>query len=138
MAGDIKWYKYTTDDGASDFAMRGDVTNHDAFSNTAWASGDSPYLLPRNLEPRTVVLAYQASGAAGQGTGLVVRRVAISTKAAYDAIAIGDTKSLPEYQAVAGVGQLTPNVMRDFQVVEKLNERLRPTPRALNTGETQG
>lgn len=137
MAGSIRVYDYVADD-ATTYGIRLDRTNADAAGNTATASGTVRNGLPNDLQPRTAIYKWTSSGSAGQGSGTSVRRVVYGDKAAFDALAIGDTLNLPEYQAVAGVGQTTPNVMRAFVLTDKISERHKRAHFGGETGETQG
>lgn len=138
MSGSMRAYDYT-DDGGTTWGVLMDRTNGDAAGNTPTATGTFRHKLPRDVSPRTAILKWQNAGTAGQGTGVSVRRVVYGDKTAFDALEIGtSTLSLPEYQAVAGVGQLTPNVMRDFVVVDKIAERVKRALLGGETGEEQG
>ena len=138
MAGSMRAYDYVTDAGDT-FGFRQDRTNGDAIGNTATGTNVFRHGIPRDIKPRTAIYKWTNAGTAGQGTGTSVRRIVVGDKTAFDALDIGtDTLSLPEYQAVAGVGQLTPNVMRDFLLVDKIAERSKRAPIGGETGEEQG
>ncbi len=138
MAGSMRAYDYVTDAGTT-FGLRMDRTNADAIGNTPTGDNVFRHGIPRDIKPRTAIYKWTSTGAAGQGTGTSVRRIVVGAKAAFDALVVGtDTLSLPEYQAVAGVGQLTPNVMRDFLLTDKIAERSKRSPVGGETGEQQG
>lgn len=138
MAGSMRAYDYVTDGGTT-YGMLQDKTNGDAIGNTPTGNNVFRNGIPRNIKPRTAIYKWTSSGVLGQGTGTSVRRIVVGAKAAFDALVVGtDTLSLPEYQAVAGVGQLTPNVMRDFLLTDKIAERAKRSPVGGDTGETEG
>lgn len=138
MAGSMRSYDYVDDEGNT-WGVRLDRTNADAIGNTATADGTARHGVPRDIKPRLAIYKYTSTGAAGQGTGTSVRRIIVGTKAAFDALVpLADTLDLPEYQAVAGVGQLTPNVMRAFLLIDKIGERRKRSYLGGETGETQG
>lgn len=138
MSGSMRAYEYVTDAGDS-FGMLMDRTNGDAATNNPLGDNVFKNGIPRNIKPRTAIYKWTSAGTAGQGTGTSVRRIVYGAKSTFDALTIGtDTLSLPEYQAVAGIGQTTPNVMRDFLLVDKIAERAKRSPIGGETGETQG
>ena len=54
MAGSLKWFKYTTDDG-DNFGVLMDESNGEAVGNADFVVGDYltvKYAIPRNIEPR--------------------------------------------------------------------------------------
>lgn len=135
MAGSRRWFEYTADD-ATAYAIEMDESNGTAAGNTPLAAFANP--LPKRLKPRTAHYEWVNAGTAGQGTGITRRRIVYGDRTAFDALVLGDTLSLPEYQAVAGVGQVTPNVMRDFVLVAKDPEKLSRGPRLADTNMDQG
>lgn len=97
MAGSIKWFVYTTDNG-TDFAIQADESNVEAV-----AAGTQDYVaglnvifaIPRNLSPR---YAFYRSA-----DGLRTLRVPILTKALFDGIVTG----APTIADPIGAGTLT-------------------------------
>jgi len=119
MAGSIKWFVYTTDNG-TDFAISADESNVEAV-----AGGTQDYVtgltvrfaIPRNLTPR---YAYYSDP-----TGSRTIRVPILTQALYNGILTGaPTISDP-------IGALTLNLVRIQPEKIKL-------PRADDTGLNDG
>lgn len=136
MAGSRKWFDYEADDSTL-YAIEMDESNGVAAGNTALTSA-AQLPLPRRMEPRHIIAEWVNAGTTGQGTGITRRKIVYGDRATFDALAYGATVSLPEYQAVAGVGQTTPNVMRAFKVVTKNPERIKRAPRVGDTNMDQG
>jgi hypothetical protein len=118
------------------YAYEQDEGNATAAGNTPLAAAAPG--VPRNVRPRHIVLEWTNAGTAGQGTGITRRRIVVGAIADFNAFTEGDTLSLPEYQATAGVGQTTPNVMRDFVIIYKRHEVKSKTPRLTDTNMDQG
>lgn len=85
MAGSLKWFVYTADDGAT-FALKGDESNIEGVNgSTGDYDGTSTaiYSIPRNLKPRYATYANIA--------GTIRKNVVALTTAIFTAIAPGDT-----------------------------------------------
>lgn len=77
MAGSIKWFVYTADDG-EDFAYKADESNTEAVNGGTQDFPNTPptkYALPRNVKPRTLVYRNTA--------GTIVRPVVALTESIF-------------------------------------------------------
>ena len=80
MAGSIKWFVYTCDDG-SDFALKADESNVEAVNGSTQDFPGTPptkYALPRNVKPRR---AYYTSA-----DGTVTRGIVCLTTSIYNGV----------------------------------------------------
>jgi len=119
MAGSIKWFVYTTDNG-TDFAISADESNVEAVAGGTqdYVSGLSiPFAIPRNLTPR---YAYYSDP-----TAVRTIRVPVLTQALFNGILTGSPTIADP------VGALTLNLVRVTP------ERIR-LPRAADSGLTDG
>lgn len=137
MAGSQRAYDYVSDAGAT-WGLRQDRTNGDAAGNTPTPTNTVRLGLPKTLKPRTAIYQWVHSGAAGEGTGRSIRRIVYGSKAAFDALALGATLSLPDYQSVPGATPTTPSVMRAFVLIDKIAERSKRTVVGGESGAEQG
>lgn len=118
MAGSIKWFIYTTDDG-DDFAVKLDESNTEqinAGTQDYVAGAGVNYALPRNVKPRNLV--YESTD------GAVRRRLVALTPTIFNGVAAGNSYTDP----VSGVV---------VNLVQKNGERI-SLPRADDTGLQDG
>jgi len=119
MAGSLKWFTYTSDDG-TDWALFGDESNIEA-ANGGAGTGAPPgqnYKPPANLRIRYAVFA--------NADGTRTLRVPILTQTIYNSLAPGDT--IPD--GVAGTGTLA--------YIRKRPEVITPAPTVFDTGLDDG
>lgn len=119
MAGSLRWFTYTSDDG-TDWALFADESNVEAangVSDTGAPPGQN-YKPPANLKVRYAVF----SNAAGTRN----LRIPILTQTIYNSLAPGDTIPDP----IAGTGTLA--------YIRKRPEVIRPAPTVFDTGLTDG
>lgn len=118
MAGSIKWFVYTTDDG-DDFAIKLDESNTEqvnAGTQDYVAGAGVNYSVPRNLKPRNLV--YESTD------GNVRRRIVALTTTIFNGVAAGASYTDPVSGTVVNL-------------VAKNGERI-SLPRADDTGLIDG
>lgn len=121
MAGSLKWFVYTTDDG-TDFGIKLDESNTEAVNGGTQDYSDSvtiPFALPRNIKPREVFY----TNAARTRT---IRCVCL-TQTIYNGVVGGGVPTIPD--PIAGTGTLG--------LIRANGERLQ-LPIPLDTGINDG
>lgn len=89
MAGSIKWFVYTTDDG-TDFAINKDESNTEFINGGTQDypnTGTIIYALPKNVTPRQLVFR--------SVDGTVTRKIVALTQTIYDAVLPASTFTDP-------------------------------------------
>ena len=135
MPGSRRWFQYV-DDAAVAYAMEQDEGNGLAVGNDLLAS-QAP-TLPKRLRPRHVMAEWVHTGTVGEGTGISKRKIVVGKIADYNALTLGGTLTLPEYQSVPTGTPTTPNVEQAFIITAKVPERLLRGPRLVETGMDEG
>lgn len=128
MAGSIKYFVYTDDNG-SDWALRRDESNVEALNGgTQDYSGSTPasvrYELPRNVKPRYVRYV--------SADGKIARNVVALTPTIYS----GASTNAPTIQASVDLATDASGSVTLYYK-ERVGERLR-LPIAIDTGLTDG
>lgn len=121
MAGSLKWFVYTTDDG-TDFAIKLDESNTEAVNGSTqdYVAGVAfRYSIPRNLRPREAVYR--------NGTGTRTIRCVCLTQSIYNGVTANVTSITDPIagQGTLGLVRITP-------------ERISPLPFANDTGLQDG
>jgi hypothetical protein len=121
MAGSLKWFVYTTDDG-TDFAIRLDESNTEAVNGATQdyvAGTNFRFSIPRNLRPRTAVFR--------SPDGVRTIRCVALTQAIYNGIPANVTSI---------TDPLPPG--NTLGLVQIIPERISPLPFANDTGIDDG
>lgn len=121
MAGSLKWFVYTTDDG-TDFAIRLDESNTEAVNGSTqdYVAGTAfRFSIPRNLRPRQAV--YRSPD------GVRTIRCVALTQSIYNGIPAGVTSI---------TDPLPPG--NTLGLVQIIPERISPLPFANDTGIDDG